>query len=207
MNEIVANATAFGHGATQAAEGFPRHAWTLAEFEQLSRQGYFGGIDGPRKRVELIGGEIVPLASKGARHETVRTELSDRFARKIARSMRCHVGLGWRAGGDRYVEPDLMICPASPEPTTISPAEVVLLIEVADTSLSYDRTVKAAIYASLGVREYWSIDANALTTLVHLGPPDDGYRDVRTFGPGDLMTPSLAPDLAIALAGLGIEQG
>ena len=82
MNQS-ANPAGFEHGATQAAEGFPRLAWTLAEFERLSDQGYFGGIDRPRERVELVSGELVPMSAKGARHELLRTELADAFARKL----------------------------------------------------------------------------------------------------------------------------
>ena len=204
MNKIVAAGTESGHGSTRAAEGFPRHAWTLAEFEQLSVQGYFGGIEGPRKRVELIDGEIVPMASKGARHELVKGRLANHLARRLPAGLEFYVELGWRPGGDIYCEPDLLICPACPEPSTVPPADVVLVVEVSDSSLSYDRTVKARIYAGLGVREYWSIDANSLKTMVHLAPSPGGYLTAREIGANGLITPTLAPELAMAIHSLKI---
>ena len=205
MNEIAPHQARLGHAATQAADGFPRLAWTLAEFERLSAQGYFGGIDGPRERVELVDGELVPMAAKGARHELVRGEVIDRLSRKMKPGMRCYVELGWRPGGDLYLEPDLLILPFNQQPTITPPADAVLLIEVANTSLGYDRTVKAEIYARLGAREYWSIDANTLETRVHLDPATDGYRSKHDFGRDSLLLPKFAPELALALAELGID--
>ena len=144
------------------------------------------------------------MSAKGARHELVRTELADAFARKLPPGMRCHVELGWRPGGDRYVEPDLMICPASLQPTTLLASAVILIVEVSDSSLSYDRTIKAQLYAEAGVQEYWSVDANSLRTMVHLGPGSGGYRSISEADPASTLTPHAEQLLAIALTSLGI---
>ena len=71
------------HATTQAADGLPRLAWTLAEFERLSELGFFGGIDRERERLELIDGELLPMNAKGARHEWVRGELLLHLVRKL----------------------------------------------------------------------------------------------------------------------------
>ena len=89
---------------------------------------------------------------------------------------------GWRHLLRAYCAPDFLICPACPEPSAVPPADVVLVVEVSNSSLSYDRTVKAAIYARLGVREYWFIDANSLKTMVGLAPSPGGYLTAREIG-------------------------
>jgi Uma2 family endonuclease len=213
MNEIVhgspvtpsPGAAPVGHGATRAADGVPRLAWTLAEFERLAELGFFGGPPGARERVELIDGEIVPMAAKGARHEWVRGELDDRFGRLLPRDLRCYPELGWRPGGDRYLEPDLLIGAAGHEPAFVPPAAVLLALEIGDSSLDYDRSLKARIYATIGVREFWSIDAVRLVTRVFTTPTADaGYAHARDVGPAERLVPTLAPVLAVTLADLGI---
>ncbi len=202
MNETVPSFSP--HETTQAAEGFPRLKWTLAEFERLSELGFFGGIDRARERVELVEGELVPMNAKGARHEWVRGELAHALSVRLSAGLRLFNEPGWRPGGDRYFEPELLICPAGCKPSDVSPADVLLLIEVADTSLRYDADVKARLYAKLGVREYWVVNAKTLETIVHLAPEAEGYGSVTTIPPAATVTPHLLPALALSLGGLGI---
>jgi len=204
MNHYVPNTTAFGHGVTRAADGFPRLAWTLADFERLSALGFFGGIDGPRERIELVDGEIVPMSAKGARHEWVRGALVNVLARRLTDEIDVFVEPGWRPGGDVYIEPDILFCRAGHPAATVPVPDVLLLVEIGDTSLSYDRTVKAAIYARLGIAEYWSVDAKSLATLVFTQPNRDGYGHSRDAPSSETLTPALAPMLALAIASLGI---
>lgn len=65
-------------------------------------------------------------------------------------------------------------------------------------------TTKASVYASLGVREYWVIDADTLVTRVHREPTAEGYRDVHGVPPGEALTPSLFAPLSVKLGDLGI---
>ncbi len=204
MNHYVPDTTAFGHGVTRAAEGYPRLAWTLADFERLSALGFFGGIDGPRERIELVDGEIVPMSAKGARHEWVRGELGNWFSRRMLEVHRSFVEPGWRPGGDVYIEPDILFCRAGHPAATVPVTDVLLLVEIGDTSLSYDRTVKAAIYARLGVVEYWSVDAKSLATRVFTQPYPDGYGHSRDAPSSETLTPARAPMLALAMASLEI---
>jgi Uma2 family endonuclease len=76
---------------------------------------------------------------------------------------------------------------------------VLLLIEVADTSLGYDRTVKLRLYAEVGVPEYWIVDVAAEAVEVHRGPSAEGYREiVRVTGEG-AVSPHAFPDVTLAL--------
>ena len=78
-----------------------------------------------------------------------------------------------------------------------TPSDVLLLIEVADSSLKFDRDVKAGLYARHGLLEVWLQDVEHSALLVHRTPSPEGYRDVRIFRRGERVTPLAFPDLAI----------
>ena len=203
MNEI-SRPPKSQHATTQAADGLPRLAWTLAEFERLSELGFFGGIDGERERLELIDGELVPMHAKGGRHEWVRGELQHHISTVLPKGFRVFGEPGWRPGGDIYFEPEMMVCKAGLAPATVPPSEVILLIEVSDTSLRYDSATKAKIYARLGVREYWVVNAKTLETIVHLQPAEQGYGKVTTVAPNETLTVFALPALSVSLGALKI---
>jgi Uma2 family endonuclease len=104
---------------TQVADGVPRMRWTLAEFERLIEVGILTEED----RVELIQGELVPMAAKGNGHELVRDEIMDWMIRRLPETFRLSSEIGWRPPeADTYVEPDLLICPRSVKGVTVPPA-------------------------------------------------------------------------------------
>lgn len=185
---------------TQGAAGMPRYSWSLSQFDKLVEHGFIQESD----RVELIGGELVPMSPKGNRHEVVRDELLNWMSRRLPEGVRVSSELGWRPAEDMYLEPDLMVRPATGPGVTASGADLWLVIEVSDSSLRFDAGAKAMIYASLGVREYWVVDANSLETTVHLGPSAEGYANVSTYPGSATLTPTLAPALALSLGGLEI---
>jgi Uma2 family endonuclease len=193
------------HASTQAAEGLPRLQWTLAEFEWLSEQGFFGGIDRPRERLELIDGELVPMNAEGNRHERVRGIIQNVIVRQLPIGFLVFNEPGWRPGGDRYLEPEIIVCTAGSDPSTVPPADVLLLIEVADTSLKYDTGTKAKIYATLGVAEYWVINAATLETLIHTAPTPTGYAQITTHPSTATLSPLNLADLTLRLADLGLD--
>lgn len=186
---------------TQAAEGVPRLRWTLAEFERLAEVGVFTEDD----RIELVGGELVPMSPKGNRHEIVRAALNNWLRRRLSGDFDYHGEPGWRADEANYFEPDFLIGPAGFNPTSIRPADIVLLIEVAHSSLAFDTTAKARRYAALGVREYWVVNAVTRDTRVHREPGAAGYGAVEEVTASELLTPLLVPSLGLTLADLRIE--
>ena len=192
------------HATTQTADGLPRLKWTLAEFERLSELGFFGGIDRERERLELVDGELLPMNAKGARHEWVRSALHKFLVLKLGESFDVFSEPGWRPGQDHYLEPEMIICKSGFQPATVPPSEVLLLIEVADTSLKYDQGLKAKIYAKLGVSEYWVVNAKTLETIVHLEPGAEGYGKVSTFAPSETVAPLALPQLTVSLGALKI---
>lgn len=186
---------------TQAAEGVPRLRWTLAEFERLTEFGILTEDD----RIELIGGELVPMSPKGNRHEVVRGAFLNWLRRNLADEFDFHAEPGWRAGGANYIEPDFLVGPAGCNPTSVLPADVILVIEIAHSSLRFDTTSKARGYASLGVREYWVVNAETLTTRVYRKPTAQGYDSVVEASPDDQLTSSILPSLTLKLADLPLN--
>jgi Uma2 family endonuclease len=185
---------------TSAAEGLPRRRFTVAEVEAMVA----AGVMEEDERVELIGGELVPMSPKGSRHEAIKIALVDRWIR--ARPDNCWLAqeTTFRLSEDTYLEPDIVIYPRASGVTGLSRNNVLLVVEIADSSLRYDIGRKAALYASFGIRELWVIDAVQLTTQVFRDPAADGYRDSRDFGPGDRLAPLIAPE-AFALRLIELE--
>jgi Uma2 family endonuclease len=172
--------------------------WTLAEFERLTELGILAEDD----RIELIGGELVPMSPKGNRHERVCGAIHNWLRRHLHGDIDYHPEPGWHADASNYFEPDFLVGPAGFDRTSIPPADVLLLIEVAHSSLAFDTTTKAGQYAALGVREYWVVDAVSLATRVHRGPAAAGYAEKSTVAPDELLTASLIPSLSVRLADL-----
>jgi Uma2 family endonuclease len=186
---------------TRAAEGLPRWSWSVSEIERLAAGGYFGEDD----RFELVGGEIVPMSPKGRRHEIVRGAVALRFSRGTPESVFVVSEGQFNLAEDSYAVPDVLIHPAAIKTPDVRGKDALLVIEVAGTSLAYDRGMKARFFASCGVREYWVINAATLLTAVHTRPSATGYGDIKEIGPDRSLSPSLIAAFAISLATIDID--
>jgi Uma2 family endonuclease len=186
--------------ATHAADRHARIRWTTADLDRMVEVGLLG----PDDSVELIGGEIVPMNSKSIRHEHVRARINRHLSRHLPVDLDVIAELGWRPNDVTYLEPDLLVYPAAAvAPLTPAP-DVLLLIEVARTSRVYDENGKADLYAALGVRENWVIDADSLEAKVFTGPAPSGYGTMTTAPPTAALSPTLVPGLTLSLATLNI---
>jgi len=183
---------------TQAAEGLVRRRWTVAEIERMVE----AGIIDPDERFELIGGEVVPMASKGIRHETYKNALNLYWARRLPNDVKFAVETTFRMSEDTFVEPDIVFFRSSDGLANLAPATALLAVEVADTSLGWDLGRKALIYAGFGVREVWVIDAKSLTTHVLRHPGLEGYREHLEHADTQELVPAFAPGLAVTLSRL-----
>jgi Uma2 family endonuclease len=174
---------------TSAAEGLPRRRFTIAEVEAMVA----AGVMEEDERVELIGGELVPMSPKGNHHEVVKTALLRRWYRLAPDHIDLTPETTFRLSEDTYLEPDVVIYPRANGLRGLTGANVLLVVEIADSSLRYDTGRKAALYASFGIRELWVIDAVRLTTRVFREPAADGYRNAQDFSPTDQLAPLIAP--------------
>jgi len=186
---------------TRAADGLPRWRWTVAEIEKMAVDGYFR----EEEQFELVGGEIVPMSPKGRRHEIIRGELAFRFTRLAPDDVFVIAEPQFNLADDTYLNPDILVHPASLKTPDVRGADALLVIEVADTSLRYDLNTKAPIYATHGVREYWVINAGTLITMVHKEPSDQTYGFVQEVAPNAMLAPSLVPAFAMSLGVLELD--
>ena len=102
------------------------------------------------------------MSPKGRRHEVLRSVLAFMLSRQCPGHLMVATETPLNLAADYAPEPDIIVFPASLKAPDVDGKSVLLVIEIADTSLAYDLTTKPAIYASHNVREYWVINANTL---------------------------------------------
>ena len=186
---------------TTAAEGMPRRRFTVADLEAMVA----AGILDANERVELIGGELVPMSPKGDSHEDVKVSLVDHWIRRRTEDTAVAQETAFRPSEFDSFEPDIIIFPRAIARRELKPQDILLIVEIADSSLRYDMNQKSRLYARLGIREFWVIDAVKRATHVFLEPSADGYRVSRNSSSSDLVTPVFAPS-AFALRLEDLEQ-
>ena len=195
MNRLVNPAT------TTAAEGLPRRRFTVAELEQMTA----AGILDEDERIELIGGEIVPMSPKGHQHEILKTALTLYWSRNLPGDLLFTTETTFRLSPDTYLEPDFVFYPKATGIRGLNAETARLVVEIADSSLGYDLGIKAGLYAGLGIRELWVIDAVKLVTRVHRDQAPGGYRSVADRGANEQLVPHEIPALAVMLAALELH--
>jgi Uma2 family endonuclease len=183
----------FRHTATTE-----RYRFTVDEYERLIRAGILAEED----RVELIHGEVVKKMSIGPRHAAVVKRLIRLFGGQI--QGRAQLGAQDPVHlADSEPEPDLSILRPSPDDYEAhhpTPADVFLLIEVAESSFVADRDIQGPLYARNGIVEYWIINLNDDTVHVHRGPQADGtYASVQQHARGATLTVAALPGVAVAV--------
>ncbi len=176
-----------------------RHKLDVDTYHRMAEAGIFGG----EKRIELIDGDLIDMAPIGQGHAAIVNGLTEAFV--IACAGRAIVSPQNSVRIDRSSEPqpDLAVLRrradfyATGEPP--GPADVLLLVEVADSSLRFDRTVKLPLYARAGVAEFWLVDLKRRVVDVHRTPAGDGYADASTCRAGDRLALALAPEIVVRL--------
>ena len=173
-----------------------RYRFTVEEFYRMLDAGIFTEDD----RVELVEGDIVTMMPIGARHAYCVDKLTTLFVAQSGGRYVVRVHGPLRVGPTSEVLPDLMLLQPPPEryreahPT---PEDVLLVVEVAETSLTYDRDVKGPLYARHGIPEYWLVNLEADRVLVHWRPEKEGYAEVKALEPEADLTPKALPDVRI----------
>lgn len=201
MNEYVRSSLSSRAATTQAAEGLPRRRWCLDDILAMQK----AGIVGYDERFELIGGEIVPMSPKGIRHEVLKAALNIHWARALPPELNLLSDTTLYISADEFREPDFIFWPASIGLADLKPADILLLVEIADSSLGYDLGAKAKTYAAFGVEDYWVINARSLVTHIYREPSASGYEQVNEHPGSALLTPLRPPDLAVRLIDLGLS--
>ena len=183
-----------------ADETMNRHRFSTDDYHRMGE----AGILGPDDRVELIEGEIIRMAPIGGPHVGIVNTLATLFARQLFG--RAVVSVQNPVVLPPYSEPQpdlaLLKWEMFKQPLVPGAADVLLVVEVAQSSLTYDRDIKVGVYARHGIPETWLIDVANRTTHVFRNPTTEGYRDAFGATPADTIAPQLLPDVTIALAEL-----
>lgn len=162
------------------------------------------GILREDENVELIEGELVMMAAKYAPHENIKHALNLALARSVNDELYVAIESSLRLADDIIVEPDITVIARELYKTTRRlveprPEDVRLLIEIAASSMTYDRKVKARLYARHGIREFWVIDPTERVTWVHTGPEGDGWSSIIERRSEDVLSTPALPGFSIRL--------
>jgi Uma2 family endonuclease len=176
------------------AVAYERRRLTTDEYHQMIE----AGILSEDERIELIRGEMIEMSPIGNRHagcvRWLNRAFSSRFASRAVVDVQDPVTL---AEQQSEPQPDVVLlryredCYRAQSPM---PEDVLLAVEVADSSLDYDRDVKIPLYAEAGIPEAWLVALPAGSVFSYRDPSPTGYRDVREHRRGDVIAPRAFPD-------------
>ena len=175
-----------------------RKRFTVDEYHAMARAGILGEDD----RVELIEGEIVLMAAIGSRHQAVVDRLTRVFTSRVGERAIVRVQGPVRLAQVTEPQPDLqLLAPRDDFYAAAHPSqrEALLVVEVADTSLRFDRDEKALVYARRGVRELWIVDLTGERVLVRRRPGAAGYGESLEVTRGACLAPQAFPDVTVGV--------
>ncbi|MDQ2808287.1 MAG: Uma2 family endonuclease [Chloroflexota bacterium] len=172
------------------------HRFTADEYNRLGEARIIGEDD----RVELMDGEILDMCAIGYRHAAHVTELTSLLADNRVEGMRVSVQNPLDLGQRYQPQPDLMLLRERVDryksglPTA---ADVLLLIEVADSSLDYDQHIKLPVYAQAGIAEVWIVNLDADQVEIYSQPQGDAYTATRVVQRGETVPIGALPAVTL----------
>jgi Uma2 family endonuclease len=177
------------------------HLFTVDEYERIGE----GGLFAPDQRLELLAGQVIEMTPIGSRHAHAVSWLTRRLVLAVGDQAVVHAQSPLRLSDLSEPEPDLMLLDP-PEDAYRSrhprPDDVLLVIEVSDTTAGWDRRVKRPLYAAAGIVELWIVDLEARVVETATGPSANGYARVEQVLPGDRVSPVAFGDLSLSVADL-----
>ena len=175
-----------------------RHRFTVEEYHKMAQVGILGEDD----RVELIEGEIVEMPPIGSRHAACVNRLNRLLSAKVGGRAIVSVQNPIHLSERSEPQPDLALLKPRPDFYAAAhprPEDVLLMIEVAEASVDYDREVKMPLYAQAGIPEVWLVDLQGEFIEVHRRPSARGYGEVRQARRGERLAPEALPDPKLEL--------
>lgn len=184
--------------AVRPAEPQP-HRFTVAEYHRMGEAGIFA----QGSRVELIEGEVVEMVPIGSDHASVVDRLTRFFVQGLGERAIVRVQNPVRLNDLSEPQPDLTLLKPVPDfykSRHPGPQDALLVVEVADSSLSFDKGRKLPLYARMGITEAWIVVLQTRTIEICRGPAGDSYRDTAVVQEPDRVSPAAFPDLILGVA-------
>ena len=175
-----------------------RRRFTVCEYYQMAKAGILTEDD----RVELIDGEIVEMSPIGRRHAACVDRLTRWFVDHFGHAAQVRVQNPIHLDEHNEPQPDIALLRpradyyASGHPT---PADLLLVVEVAETSAALDRRVKLPLYARSGIPEVWLVDLDQEAIVAYRDPTASGYRTALTAPRRERLAPLAFPDRPLAV--------
>lgn len=164
-----------------------KQLFSVADYYKLAEVGILKNTD----RVELINGEILKMSPINSEHSSIVNTITRLLIQKIGDTALVSIQNPIRLDEYSEPEPDILVAEYRDdlyEDSHPTPAETLLLIEVADSSLAYDRKIKTKLYAIAGIREYWVVDVKNRKIEVYTTPFDGEYQNKNSYQPGATIT-------------------
>lgn len=184
-----------------ATHGLIRHRFTRADYQRMAKVGILAEDD----RVELLNGEITVMSPIGSQHSAVVRFLISFFSAHVGERALVDVQNPLALDDENEPQPDLMILrPRDDYYRSGHPEakDVILLIEVTESSLDVDRGEKLRLYAQAGIHEYWVVDLKRRVLIVHLDPKDEEYTAVQQHEGDARVAPRTLPDVELVIGPL-----
>lgn len=181
----------------QGGDGLARRAFSADDVRRMVES----GIMQEDEPFELVEGELIFMNAQGFAHDRIKSALGRKLGRLLPERFFVGVEVSIQLTDRSIVQPDLIVGPEAAVARTaegflsIPAAQILLVAEVAATSIAYNRGRKSALYAHEGIPEYWVIDANERTAWVHRGPGPSGYATIAEVRPHERLE-AAAPELA-----------
>ncbi len=178
----------------------PRRLLTVDEYHRMGEVGILTDDD----RVELIEGELVAMAPIGSEHIAATNALTRLLVLAVGDRGIVSVGNPVRLTRHSEPQPDFWVLKPRDDyrKTMPRPEDTMLAVEVANTSLDFDRKVKLALYARGGIPEVWVVNLTAEEVEVYRSPVADSYTSVTLAGPSDSLTIEAIPGVLIPVGGI-----
>ncbi len=173
---------------------------TVADVYRLQEE----GVLNDRDSFELIDGEIVPMAAaKANAHEQMKSFLVRSLVIATPGDIGVYIEPSITFAEATLLEPDIAVWPFGAVMEKVRGPDLLLVVEVANSSIAFDLRVKAGLYASFGVRDYWVVDAVRYTIRTHRSPDGEQYREVEEYEADENVSALLLPDVRIRLGDFG----
>jgi Uma2 family endonuclease len=178
-----------------------RYRLTVAEYHRLGEMAIFD----EDSRVELIEGDLIAMPPIGEQHASKTRQLNRLFSARVGEA--ALVDVQNPVALDRHSEPQpdialLKPCPDFYESSHPHPEDVLLLLEISDSTLRYDRDIKVPLYARAGIPEVWLLDLPGQRLEVYRRPSTEGYREILYPASDETIAPVLLPEMVLLVNSL-----